>query len=75
MYRNIRSEGMTKRRDNGKEDDGPSEIRCPDCGYFLAEPVEVEGSDFLVIVKVVCRSCRNRLLMKFSPKNVVVGQV
>lgn len=67
--------GMTKRRDNGRAGDGPPEVRCPDCGYFLAEPVEVEGTDFLVILKMVCRSCRGRLLVKFSPKNVTIGQV
>jgi DNA-directed RNA polymerase subunit RPC12/RpoP len=68
---------MTKRRDPDQErrEDSPDEIRCPDCGYFIAEAVELEGEDFRIILKVVCRSCRGRLLVKLSPKEVVVGQV
>lgn len=63
------------RRDSGRKGESPDEIRCPDCGYFLAEPVEVSGEKFVVILKVVCRSCRGRLLMKLSPGEVAVGQV
>jgi DNA-directed RNA polymerase subunit RPC12/RpoP len=68
---------MTKRRDADRESRGgvPDEIRCPDCGYFLAEPVELGGEKFTVILKVVCRSCRSRILLKMSPNEVVVGQV
>jgi DNA-directed RNA polymerase subunit RPC12/RpoP len=67
---------MTKRRETGRNGQmEPDEIRCPDCGYFLAEPVEVAGEDFRIILKVVCRSCRSRLLVRLSPKEVVVGQV
>ncbi len=52
-----------------------TEIRCPECSYFLAEIVQVFGLGFVVTTKVICRSCRSRLLITFSPESVTVGQV
>lgn len=57
------------------ENEETTEIRCPECSYFLAEMVEVVGLGFVVVVKVVCRSCRSRLLLTMSPGSVKVGQV
>ena len=69
--------GMTKRsKGNGKAvAKAAAEIRCPECGYFIAEQIGVEGDDFMVILKIVCRSCRGRMLLKLSPEEALIGQI
>ena len=73
----MRSKGMTKRSkaDGNGHETTPDEIRCPDCDYFLAEKIECTGPEYLVILKVICRNCKGRVLLKLSPAGIMTGQL
>jgi len=49
-----------------------TEVRCPVCDYFLCEALEVVG---VAIIKMVCRSCRNRVILKLTTPQIFVEQV
>jgi hypothetical protein len=47
------------------------EVRCR-CGYFLCERIFCEGR---AVLKLVCKSCRRKLLVTLTPESAVVGLV
>lgn len=70
MKEQKKRSSRTEVRATGPDDQ--TEVRCPNCDYFLIETIEVEGR---TIFKMVCRSCRNRLLLKVTPEEILVGQL
>jgi ribosomal protein S27E len=63
---------MEEERGHTVEQESATEVRCLNCGHFLCQLVLVEGK---TVIKVVCRSCKDRLLLTLTPGEVIIGQV